>query len=159
RHAEAQRVRHDVRRGRRPRRRRRRDHRRAGSPPRCRKRGTPMKTGLSLAVAMLAAFVNAATAQVEPQQRDAENAADAARFEAFLGEIRTTATARGISAPTLDAVLPTIRLHRRAVQADRSQAEFVETYGTYLSRRVTPQRIESGRALMAEHGEMIRRVA
>ena len=80
-------------------------------------------------------------------------------FQAFLGELRGMALERGIRAQTLDAILPGVRLHRRAVQADRSQAEFVETYEVYLARRLTPQRIESGQALLAERGEMIREVA
>jgi membrane-bound lytic murein transglycosylase B len=83
---------------------------------------------------------------------------DGAAFQAFLSEVRGSALERGIRAETLDAVLPSIRVHRQAVAADRSQAEFVETYEAYL-RRVSPQRIEAGQALMAEHGEMIRRVA
>jgi membrane-bound lytic murein transglycosylase B len=109
---------------------------------------------LRLGGLLLASFVaNAALAQ-EPN----ESANDSAAFEAFLGEIRALAVERGIRAETLDAVLPTIRLHRQAVVEDRSQAEFVQTYETYL-RRVSPRRIERGRALMAEHGEMVRRVA
>jgi membrane-bound lytic murein transglycosylase B len=114
-----------------------------------------MKKALLLAIAMAAAHVWAVAAQNDPPPADTE---EAERFAAFLGEIRTAATSRGISAPTLDAVLPGIRLHRRAVEADRSQAEFVDTYENYL-RRVSPRRIERGQQLMAEHGEMIRRVA
>jgi membrane-bound lytic murein transglycosylase B len=83
---------------------------------------------------------------------------EGAAFQAFLGEIRSAALERGIRTETVDAVLPGVRLHRQAVQADRSQAEFVQTYEAYL-RRVSPQRVERGQALMAEHGEMIRRVA
>jgi membrane-bound lytic murein transglycosylase B len=94
-----------------------------------------------------------------PAQEPAATEDDAARFQTFLGEVRASAVERGIRAETLDAVLPTIRIHRQAVVADRSQAEFVETYEVYLARRVTPQRIERGRALLAERGDMIRRVA
>jgi membrane-bound lytic murein transglycosylase B len=108
------------------------------------------------AIAIVAAYAGPASAQVEAPQPDP--AAEAAAFQAFLGEIRATALERGVRAETLDAVLPSIALHRRAVEADRSQPEFVETYATYL-RRVSPRRIERGRAFMAEHGEMIRRVA
>ncbi len=79
-------------------------------------------------------------------------------FQAFLAEFRDEALQRGISAGTLDEILPSISLHRRAIQADRSQPEVIDTYETYL-RRVSPQRIEAGRALMAEHGDMIERVA
>jgi membrane-bound lytic murein transglycosylase B len=107
-------------------------------------------------VALAAAVAGTVSAQVE--QQPPEDAAEAAAFAAFLSEIRTAAADRGISGATLDTVLPSIRIHRRAVQADRSQAEFVETYETYLARRVTPQRIERGRAVLAEHGEMLRRV-
>jgi membrane-bound lytic murein transglycosylase B len=92
-----------------------------------------------------------AAAQVDTPAEDAA-------FQAFLGEMRVAALERGIRAQTLDAILPGIRIRRQAVVADRSQAEFVDTYERYL-RRVSPQRIEQGRALMAEHGEMIRRVA
>ncbi|HSC15470.1 MAG TPA: lytic murein transglycosylase [Gammaproteobacteria bacterium] len=91
-------------------------------------------------------------------QEPTESVSDAAAFQKFLDDVRATAVERGIRAETLDAVLPTIRIHRQAVAADRSQAEFVQTYETYL-RRVSPRRIERGRALLAEHGEMIRRVA
>lgn len=91
-------------------------------------------------------------------QQQAEPAPDDAAFLTFLGEVRASAVERGIRAETLDAVLPAIRIRRQAVEADRSQAEFVQTYATYL-RRVSPERITRGRTLLAEHGEMIRRVA
>ena len=83
---------------------------------------------------------------------------DGAAFQAFLSEMRTAALERGIRAATLDEILPTIRLHRRAVEQDRSQAEFTNTYERYL-RRVSPRRIERGRELIAQKGDMIRDVA
>src|SRR5436190_3744381 len=79
-------------------------------------------------------------------QQQSEGANDDAAFQSFLGEVRAAAVERGIRAETLDAVLPAIRIHRQAVQADRSQAEFVQTYEAYL-RRVSPERIARGRAL------------
>jgi membrane-bound lytic murein transglycosylase B len=96
-------------------------------------------------------LATAAIAQVDTPTEDAA-------FQAFLEEIRATALESGIRAETVDAILPGIKIHRQAVVADRAQAEFVDTYERYL-RRVSPQRIEQGRALMAEHGEMIRTVA
>jgi len=82
-----------------------------------------MRSVIWLAIALAAAHVG--TAQVGEQQPDA--AAEAAAFEAFVREIRAAAAERGIGNATLDAVLPSIRLHRQAVEADRSQAEFVQT--------------------------------
>ena len=105
-------------------------------------------------VALLAAVTAVeAFAQDEPAAE-----VETTAFQAFLAEIRGAALERGIRAETLDAVLPSIRIHRQAIAADRSQAEFVDTYERYL-RRVNARRIERGQALLAEHGEMIRRVA
>jgi len=108
---------------------------------------TPLIALAALALA-LGAFAQS------PSDASPEDAA----FQQFLSEIRATALERGIRAETVDAILPGIRIHRQAVVADRAQAEFVDTYERYL-RRVSPQRIEQGRALLSEHGEMIRTVA
>jgi membrane-bound lytic murein transglycosylase B len=104
-----------------------------------------------MSIALACAAASSATAQVDVPAEDAA-------FQAFLSEMRGAALERGIRAETIDAVLPSISIHRQAVAEDRAQAEFVLTYEAYL-RRVSPQRIERGRALMAEHGPMIRRVA
>jgi membrane-bound lytic murein transglycosylase B len=113
-----------------------------------------MKSAFSLVTAVVFAYAGAVAAQEAAPDPEPETAA----FAAFLDEIRAAALERGIRAQTVDAILPTIRIHRRAVEADRSQAEFVDTYERYL-RRVSPRRIERGRALMAEHGAMFARVA
>ena len=106
---------------------------------------------LAVGVAIAVMVARTAAAQVDSPAEDAA-------FQTFLGEIRASAAERGIRAETLDAVLPAIRIRREAVEADRSQAEFVLTYEAYL-RRVSPARIARGRAFNREHGEMIRRVA
>ena len=106
---------------------------------------------LTMGIALACTAVSSAMAQVDVPAEDAA-------FQAFLSEMRGAALERGIRAETIDAVLPSISIHRQAVAEDRAQAEFVLTYEAYL-RRVSPQRIERGRALMAEHGPMIRRVA
>jgi membrane-bound lytic murein transglycosylase B len=113
----------------------------------------------STAKALLLAAAACGFALAAHAQDNSAPDGEAAAFAAFLEEMRAAAVERGIRNETLDAVLPGIRIHRRAVQADRAQAEFVETYETYLARRLTPQRIAQGRALLAEHGDMIRRVA
>lgn len=114
-----------------------------------------MRPARRSATVLAACIAGTAFAQNEPA---AQPEADAPAFQAFLSELRAAALERGIRAETLDAVLPGVRIHRQAVAADRSQAEFVQTYEAYL-RRVSPRRIERGRAVLAEHGEMIRRVA
>lgn len=84
----------------------------------------------------------------------ASEAASRAAFQAWLAEFRTEALGKGISAATLDAIIPTIEEQRRVIQADRNQAEFVETFASYLER-VSPRRIEMGQQLLAEQGDMI----
>ena len=79
----------------------------------------------------LIAVVVAGGAFAQPQTGDTNDAA----FQAFLGEVRASAVERGIRSETLDAVLPTIRIRRAAVEADRSQAEFVLTSAAYLARK------------------------
>ena len=66
-------------------------------------------------------LVFSAAAQVDAPTEDAA-------FQTFLGEVRGAALERGIRAETLDAVLPSISIHRQAVAQDRAQAEFVQTY-------------------------------
>jgi len=81
-----------------------------------------------------------------------------AAFNAWLAEFRVAALERGIRAETLDSILPTISQERQVVQADRNQAEFVNTYANYL-QRVNTSRIEAGKRLMQTHGDMIRQVS
>jgi membrane-bound lytic murein transglycosylase B len=90
-------------------------------------------------------------------QQDTADISDTA-FQAWLIEFRAEALARGISTNTLDLVLPEITQQRQVIQADRAQAEFVNTYAAYLER-VSPNRIQAGKNLMAQHGTMIREVS
>jgi membrane-bound lytic murein transglycosylase B len=112
-----------------------------------------MKAFLSTVFA-LSTFASAmALAQGEAPVQPESNE-NAAAFQAWLADFRVDALDRGIRAQTLDAILPSIEQQRRVIQADRNQAEFVETYAMYLER-VNQRRIEMGRTLLAEQGEMI----
>jgi len=91
-------------------------------------------------------------------QTDATEADDSAEFAQWLVQFRADAIERGISAATLDEVIPTIERQRRVIQADRSQAEFVDTYANYL-RRVNPNRVELGKKVLADQGVMIDEVS
>lgn len=82
-----------------------------------------------------------------------------AEFDECLGRLREAAVAQGVSAATADRVLPTVRQLPRVVEADRSQPEFVETFATYLARRVTPQRVAAGRARLEQHRALLSRVS
>lgn len=72
-------------------------------------------------------------------------------FTHWLAEFSQEARARGISQATLDQSLRDIQMTPRVVELDRKQPEFVESFATYVERRVTPQRVARGQALLAEH--------
>ena len=114
------------------------------------------KTRRALLTAGLVTCLGLSTA-MHAQTDDSEAEQDAA-FAQWLVDFRVEAVERGISETTLDLIIPTIEQQRRVIQADRSQAEFVDTYANYL-RRVSPTRIEQGQALLAEQGDMIKQVS
>src|SRR5690606_1853705 len=78
-------------------------------------------------------------------------------FDVCLDRLRTEAVGRGISAETADSVLPTVRQLPRVVEADRNQPEFVETFATYLGRRVTANRVSTGRAMLERYAGQLER--
>ncbi len=79
-------------------------------------------------------------------------------FEAFLTQLETEATARGLPAELLrasyrgapPAPLPMLRV------AEQNQAEFTDTLANYTARAVSPARVAQGRALLAEHRDVLR---
>ncbi len=89
----------------------------------------------------------------------AAGGASAGDFDRWLAEFRAEAAAEGISAATLDAALAGVRPMERILKRDRNQAEFKLTFETYRARVLKPATIERGRAAMAEHGPLLRRVA
>ena len=81
--------------------------------------------------------------------------ADFEQCKQALGEF---ALAEGIDAATIEHVFPTIEEIPRVVQHDRAQPEFTQTFTEYYGKRVTDFRIQEGRRLLTEHGELLNRV-
>jgi membrane-bound lytic murein transglycosylase B len=77
---------------------------------------------------------------------------DFARCIAGLGDV---ALARGIAPATIERILPGVEPLERVIRADRSQPEFVQTFGRYFSLRITDGRIETGRRLYDEHRDLL----
>lgn len=112
-------------------------------------------SGLALAFSL---GITSPLSLAQENTAEPDEATQEAAFQSWLAEFRIEAESAGISAATLDQVMPTIEQQRRVVQADRSQAEFDNSYSRYL-QRVNNNRIEAGKELLASHGEMIRTVA
>ncbi|WP_298091269.1 lytic transglycosylase domain-containing protein [uncultured Sphingomonas sp.] len=78
-------------------------------------------------------------------------AQDEAGFQAYLGEVRSVAAREGVSARTLDAVLPTLTLNMRVIELDRQQpgsstSTSFSPFAPYKAAHVDAARISRGRS-------------
>jgi membrane-bound lytic murein transglycosylase B len=80
-------------------------------------------------------------------------------FAAFLTGLRKDARRAGISEPVLDRALTGLRPNARVIELDRHQPEFTLTWEQYRSRIVSDARIQRGRALYAQHRDLLHRVS
>jgi membrane-bound lytic murein transglycosylase B len=74
-------------------------------------------------------------------------------FESCVARLKDRAVESGIRLETADRALINVRRLERVIRDDRNQPEFVSSFAEYFDRRVTPERIETGRRLFAEHRE------
>lgn len=83
----------------------------------------------------------------------------AADFDDWLEKFKLEASAQGISEQTLQQAFVDAQPIERVVELDQSQPEFVQTFSTYLQRRVTPKQISRGQQLQSEQGALLQAVA
>lgn len=81
-----------------------------------------------------------------------------ARFEAWLDSVKRDAAGAGISQTTIERALNNARLLDEVIALDRKQPEFTQTFWQYVDRRVTPNRVERGRELLAKHRRLLKSV-
>lgn len=104
----------------------------------------------AMVVAPLAA--GRATTGVEPEESVQQD------FSAWLAGLKAEARSKGISQQTLEAAFRDIEPIPRILELDRRQPEFTLTFGTYLSKAVTDERVETGRELLKRHADLLARV-
>ena len=81
-------------------------------------------------------------------------------FQTWLGELRAEAESRNYSQASIDLAFSEIREPvEHIVTNDRNQAEVVETYSEYLSRRVTEWKQTNCQRLMFEHQQLLADIA
>ena len=80
-------------------------------------------------------------------------------FAGFLDGVRSEARARGLKEATISSALDGLAPIERVVELDRRQPEFTLTFDQYMRRVVSAQRVEKGRARLAEHRGILDRVA
>ena len=78
-----------------------------------------------------------------------------AGFADYVVELKAEALTKGFSQALIDSSFSQIKFHKRAVKADRSQPENVETLDTYLPKRVPKWKVDKARALYKKHQALL----
>ncbi|MEX0707722.1 MAG: lytic murein transglycosylase [Woeseia sp.] len=79
-------------------------------------------------------------------------------FAACVAGLQERARAAGISDGVVTGVLGNVERIERVIELDRKQPEFTQTFADYYNRRVTAERVEQGRELLARHRTLLDRV-
>ena len=79
-------------------------------------------------------------------------------YASWLEEVKREAATRGISQRTISAALNGWQPVGRILELDQRQAEFSQTFWTYLNRAVSEQRIERGKTLLRKHAKLLNKI-
>ncbi len=80
-------------------------------------------------------------------------------FNDYVNELKSEALAKGFEQRLIDSAFEKVKYHKRAVKADRSQPEKVETLDTYLPKRVPKWKIKKARELYKKHQKLLQQVS
>jgi membrane-bound lytic murein transglycosylase B len=80
-------------------------------------------------------------------------------FEAWLDGVREDARARGLADAVVAEALRGVERQEVVLQRDRAQAEFTLSFDRYLTQRLAPKTVRTGRRMMARHRALLRAVA
>ena len=79
-------------------------------------------------------------------------------FAAFIDGVRRDATAQGVRAATVDAALRRAEFLPRVIELDRKQPEHTMTLAGFLDKVISQDKINDGRAALAENAPLLARV-
>jgi membrane-bound lytic murein transglycosylase B len=115
------------------------------------------RPGARLAAALFALVLGAAVgpAAQGPVEPPAD---DAARFAAFLDDLKTEAVRRGISEAVAARALDGLEPLPVVLERDRGQAEAVLSIDTYVRQRLTPATVRRARRMATTHRAVLERV-
>lgn len=115
----------------------------------------------TLAACLLLPFLfnGAATAQTAPATPPAvQQPAASTVFNQLVQSIRQEALNRGVSPATINRVLNHIQPVPGLEKLENYQPEHVKTYVEYMKSTVTQARINKGRQLLAQHGQVLAKI-
>ena len=83
---------------------------------------------------------------------------DAQDFADWLAEFKVEAKSQHISAKTIKNTFKKAKYLPQVIVLDRGQPEFISPFLSYVSNRVTPSKIELGRAMLLQHDVLLTQV-
>ncbi|MBA6252850.1 lytic transglycosylase domain-containing protein [Colwellia sp. MB3u-55] len=79
-------------------------------------------------------------------------------FEIYVTALKVEALGKGYDTALVNNAFSKVKFHKRAVKADRSQPETVETLDTYLPKRVPDWKVNKARALYKENLPLLTKI-
>lgn len=79
-------------------------------------------------------------------------------FAEYVLQLKADALTKGFNQAFIEDSFARVEFHKRAVAADRSQPENVETLDTYLPKRVPKWKVDKARALYKEHQVLLKKI-
>ncbi len=76
-------------------------------------------------------------------------------FTSWLEALKAEAKAASISQKTIDNTFKNAKYLPRVIVLDRGQPEFISPFLSYIEKRVTPNQIEHGRAMLQQHDALL----
>ncbi|MEJ6402838.1 lytic murein transglycosylase [Yoonia sp. 2307UL14-13] len=84
--------------------------------------------------------------------------AQASGFGNWVAGFRSRARAAGITDRTFNAAFANVRYLPDSIERDRNQAEFVKPLGEYMSTAASDTRVQNGRAMVRQYGNLLNRI-
>ena len=76
-------------------------------------------------------------------------------FEAFLDQVRKTATEQGVSKSTIDKAFFELTPRPSAIASDKAQAEFNQNFWHYVNKRVSKVRLNNGKDTLKKNASLL----
>ncbi len=83
---------------------------------------------------------------------------DSEDFSVWLNDFKAEAKAEHISAKTIKTTFKNAKYLPQVIVFDRAQPEFISPFLIYIEKRVTPNQIAHGRAMLQQHEALLNRI-
>lgn len=113
---------------------------------------------ICLALPVAAQSPNTSETEAVGTEMESAEMASAQGFADWLTGFRPRAEAAGIAPEVLERALADVRFDPKILERDRNQSEFTKTIWDYLDTAVSADRIANGKAALARHDAVLRRI-